>query len=97
MWMDPKALNRRSRQLGRDRTISNPDLHFGAKIVALEVNLQRAFDIWLSYHPDSSRIPRSGASSTGLSRLLTLQDFRGLKTNSAIQTTLKQYIRGNPR
>jgi hypothetical protein len=31
---------------------------FGAKIVPLEVDLQRAFDIWLSYHPDSNRIPR---------------------------------------
>jgi hypothetical protein len=30
----------------------------GAKIVPLEVDLRRPFDIWLSYHPDSSRIPR---------------------------------------
>lgn len=30
----------------------------GAKIVPLEIELRRPFDIWLSYHPDSSRIPR---------------------------------------
>ncbi len=30
----------------------------GAKIVPLEIDLRRPFDIWLSYHPDSNRIPR---------------------------------------
>jgi DNA-binding transcriptional LysR family regulator len=30
----------------------------GARIVPLEIELHRPFDIWLSYHPDSSRIPR---------------------------------------
>jgi DNA-binding transcriptional LysR family regulator len=30
----------------------------GSKIVPLEIDLQRSFDIWLSYHPDSNRIPR---------------------------------------
>jgi DNA-binding transcriptional LysR family regulator len=30
----------------------------GARIVPLEIELRRPFDIWLSYHPDSSRIPR---------------------------------------
>ena len=30
----------------------------GGKIVPLELDLCRPFDIWLSYHPDSSRIPR---------------------------------------
>jgi DNA-binding transcriptional LysR family regulator len=30
----------------------------GGKIVPLELELRRPFDIWLSYHPDSSRIPR---------------------------------------
>jgi DNA-binding transcriptional LysR family regulator len=30
----------------------------GSKIVPLDIDLRRPFDIWLSYHPDSSRIPR---------------------------------------
>ncbi len=30
----------------------------GGKIVPLEVELRRPFDIWLSYHPGSGRIPR---------------------------------------
>ena len=30
----------------------------GARIVPLELELRRPFDIWLSYHSDSSRIPR---------------------------------------
>jgi DNA-binding transcriptional LysR family regulator len=30
----------------------------GGKIIPLEVELRRPFDIWLSYHPDSGRIPR---------------------------------------
>ncbi|MDB5568530.1 MAG: LysR family transcriptional regulator [Tardiphaga sp.] len=30
----------------------------GSKIVPLETDLRRSFDIWLSYHPDSNRIPR---------------------------------------
>lgn len=30
----------------------------GAKIVPLDIDLHRSFDIWLSYHPGSSRIPR---------------------------------------
>ena len=30
----------------------------GGKIIPLEVELQRPFDIWLSYHPGSGRIPR---------------------------------------
>jgi hypothetical protein len=41
-----------------DRVISDLRLRLGAKIVPLEVNLQRPFDIWLSYHPGSNRIPR---------------------------------------
>ncbi len=30
----------------------------GGKIVPLEIELRRSFDIWLSYHPSSGRIPR---------------------------------------
>jgi len=30
----------------------------GGKIIPLEVELRRPFDIWLSYHPGNSRIPR---------------------------------------
>ena len=30
----------------------------GGKIVPLEIELRRPFDIWLSYHPGSGRIPR---------------------------------------
>jgi DNA-binding transcriptional LysR family regulator len=30
----------------------------GGKMIPLEVELRRPFDIWLSYHPDSGRIPR---------------------------------------
>jgi DNA-binding transcriptional LysR family regulator len=30
----------------------------GAKIVPLDIDLQRPFDIWLSYHPGNNRIPR---------------------------------------
>jgi DNA-binding transcriptional LysR family regulator len=30
----------------------------GAKLVPLEIDLRRPFDIWLTYHPDSNRIPR---------------------------------------
>jgi DNA-binding transcriptional LysR family regulator len=30
----------------------------GDKIVPLEVELQRPYDIWLSYHPSNGRIPR---------------------------------------
>jgi DNA-binding transcriptional LysR family regulator len=30
----------------------------GGKIIPLEIELRRPFDIWLSYHPGSSRIPR---------------------------------------
>jgi DNA-binding transcriptional LysR family regulator len=30
----------------------------GGKIVPLDLDLRWAFDIWLSYHPDSGRIPR---------------------------------------
>jgi DNA-binding transcriptional LysR family regulator len=30
----------------------------GAKMIPLEVELNRPFDIWLSYHPGSGRIPR---------------------------------------
>lgn len=30
----------------------------GGKIIPLEVELRRPFDIWLSYHPGSGRIPR---------------------------------------
>ena len=32
----------------------------GAKIVPLEIDLCRQFDIWLTYHPDAKRIPRVG-------------------------------------
>jgi DNA-binding transcriptional LysR family regulator len=30
----------------------------GGKIIPLEIELRRPFDIWLSYHPGSGRIPR---------------------------------------
>jgi DNA-binding transcriptional LysR family regulator len=30
----------------------------GGKIIPLEIELRRPFDIWLSYHPSSGRIPR---------------------------------------
>lgn len=30
----------------------------GTKLVPLDIELRRPFDIWLSYHPDSNRIPR---------------------------------------
>lgn len=30
----------------------------GTKLVPLDINLRQPFDIWLSYHPDSNRIPR---------------------------------------
>jgi DNA-binding transcriptional LysR family regulator len=30
----------------------------GAKLVPLDIDLRRPFDIWLTYHPDSNRIPR---------------------------------------
>lgn len=30
----------------------------GTKLVPLEIDLRQPFDIWLSYHPDSNRIPR---------------------------------------
>ena len=30
----------------------------GTKLIPIRIDLQRPFDIWLSYHPDSSRIPR---------------------------------------
>ncbi len=30
----------------------------GGKMIPLEIELRRPFDIWLSYHPGSSRIPR---------------------------------------
>ena len=31
---------------------------FGGKIIPLEVELRWPYDIWLSYHPGSGRIPR---------------------------------------
>src|SRR6202045_2646193 len=30
----------------------------GAKLVPLDIDLRRPFDIWLTFHPDSNRIPR---------------------------------------
>lgn len=30
----------------------------GARVVPLDIDLRRSFDIWLTYHPDSKRIPR---------------------------------------
>lgn len=30
----------------------------GTKLVPLDIDLRQPFDIWLSYHPDSNRIPR---------------------------------------
>ncbi|MET0876096.1 MAG: LysR family transcriptional regulator [Tardiphaga sp.] len=30
----------------------------GSKVVPLDIDLRRSFDIWLSYHPNSNRIPR---------------------------------------
>ena len=33
----------------------------GGKIIPLEIELNRPFDIWLSYHPGSGRIPGCGA------------------------------------
>ena len=31
---------------------------FGGKIIPFEIEWRRPFDIWLSYHPGSGRIPR---------------------------------------
>jgi hypothetical protein len=33
----------------------------GGKIIPLDLELRRSFDIWLSYHPGNSRIPRVAA------------------------------------
>jgi DNA-binding transcriptional LysR family regulator len=30
----------------------------GAKVIPLDIDLQRSFDIWLTYHADAKRIPR---------------------------------------
>ena len=32
----------------------------GGKIIPLEIELRRPYDIWLSYHPGSGRIPGYG-------------------------------------
>jgi hypothetical protein len=55
----PESVKSCSRQLGWAGIGLFPSstCALGAKIVPLEVDLPRAFDIWLTYHPDSNRIP----------------------------------------
>lgn len=68
----------------------------GGKIIPLEVELRRLYDIWPSYRPGCGRIPTVRHMIDWLVASLTPQNSRGLRTNSSIPANLKRYIRVKP-
>jgi hypothetical protein len=66
----------------------------GAKIVPLRVDLQRAFDIWLSYHPDSNGIPRIRRMIGWIIEAFNLTRFRWFKHEFSDPNDLKAVYKG---
>jgi DNA-binding transcriptional LysR family regulator len=69
---------------------------FGGKIIPLEIEWRRPFDIWLSYHPGCGRIPWLQHVIDWLIEAFNPENSRGLRTNSSIHVNLNRYIRVNP-
>jgi DNA-binding transcriptional LysR family regulator len=67
---------------------------FGAKIGPLRVDLQRAFDIWLSYHPDSNRIPRIRRMIDWIILAFNLTRIRWFKDEFSDPNDLKAVYKG---
>ena len=68
----------------------------GGKSCRWRSSCDRPFDIWLSYHPGSGRIPRVRHMIDWLIEAFNPANSRGLRTNSSIRTNLKRCIWANP-
>ena len=68
----------------------------GGKMIPLEIELRRPYDIWLSYHPGSGRIPRVRRMIDWLVEAFNPAKFPWFKDEFIHQANLKRYIRVNP-
>jgi DNA-binding transcriptional LysR family regulator len=68
----------------------------GGKIVPLEIELRRPFDIWLSYHPGSGRIPRVRSMIDWLVEAFNPVRFPWFKDEFIHPNDLKAVYKGEP-
>jgi DNA-binding transcriptional LysR family regulator len=69
---------------------------FGGKMIPLEIELRRPYDVWLSHHPGSGRIPRVRHMIDWLVETFSPAKFPWFKDEFIHPANLKRYIRANP-
>jgi DNA-binding transcriptional LysR family regulator len=68
----------------------------GTKLVPIDLGLHRPFDIWLSYHPDSSRIPRVRRMIDWIIESFRPSKYPWFKDEFIHPDELKSVYRGEP-
>jgi DNA-binding transcriptional LysR family regulator len=68
----------------------------GGKIIPLQIELRRPFDIWLSYHPGSGRIPRVRRMIDWLVEAFNPAKFPWFKDEFIHPSELKAVYKGKP-
>src|SRR3954453_5733086 len=66
----------------------------GGKIIPLEIELRRPFDIWLSYHPGSGRIPRVRQMIDWLTNAFNPAKFPWFKDDFVHPSEFKEVYKG---
>ncbi|MBC7579460.1 MAG: LysR family transcriptional regulator [Tardiphaga sp.] len=67
-----------------------------SKIVPLDIDLRRPFDIWLSYHPDSNRIPRIRCMIDWIIEAFNPNKFPWFRDDFVHPNDLKAVYKGEP-